>query len=84
MNILVDLKFPYASATEVRQEAITPDAGGSAIGSCERQMTEPSSAHSPNALKHLNLSEVSCSHAGSHWSWRPDKLAALLDCPLGA
>jgi FKBP-type peptidyl-prolyl cis-trans isomerase FklB len=35
-----------------------------------------------NAFKHVNLSEVSGSHAGSHWSWPPDKLAALLDCPL--
>ena len=33
---------------------------------------------------YLNLSAFSPSHAGSHWSWPPDKLAALLDCPLGA
>jgi hypothetical protein len=29
------------------------------------------------AFKHLNLSKISGSHAGSHWSWPPDKLAAL-------
>jgi hypothetical protein len=48
------------------------------------KMTQASSSDCANALKHLNLSAVSCSHAGSHWSWPPDKLAALLDCPLGA
>ncbi|CAI8733585.1 hypothetical protein EMIT0P100_130112 [Pseudomonas sp. IT-P100] len=78
------MSLSYASATGVRQVAITPDVVGLLSCVCEAKMTEASSSDSGNALKHLNLSEVSCSHAGSHWSWPPDKLAALLDCPLGA
>jgi hypothetical protein len=47
-------------------------------------MKEASSRQPAKSFKHLNFMKVSGSYAGSHWSWRPDKLAALLDCPLGA
>ncbi|MCS3836173.1 hypothetical protein HNR03_000753 [Pseudomonas sp. JAI111] len=84
MNILVDLLALLCLSVQgggkwpLRQMLGDPAASGG------REMTEASSLHWGNALKHLNLSDVSCSHAGSHWSWPPDKLAALLDCPLGA
>jgi hypothetical protein len=81
---LVDLFYCYASVSQVRQEAITPDAGQAEIRLRRCQMKEASSRQPVKAFKHLNFMKVSGSYAGSHWSWRPDKLAALLDCPLGA